>query len=60
MRCFRPCSLPARKNPGSDLSERPVCTREGHFRGGAPAPPVFGALAPVVPPGSLTHCGAMP
>ena len=39
MRRFRPSSLPARKNPGSDLSERPVCTREGHFRGVAPARP---------------------
>ena len=46
MRRFRPCSLPARKNPGSDLSERPACAREGHFRGGAPARPIFRSPCP--------------
>ena len=29
-----PPRLPARNAPGSDPSERPVCAREGHFRGG--------------------------
>ncbi len=29
-----PPGLPARKDPGSDLPERPVCASEGRFRGG--------------------------
>ena len=33
--------LPAGKNLGSDLSERPFCASEGRFRGGAPAPPML-------------------
>ena len=31
-----PRGLPARKDPRSDLSERPVCASEGRFRGVAP------------------------
>ena len=43
------CSLPARKNLGSDLSERPGCASEGHFRGVAPAPPVLRSRGPTRP-----------
>ena len=40
-----PPRLPARRTPGSDLSERPACTSQGRFRGGTlPHGPFFGAL----------------
>ena len=38
--------LPARKDLRSDLPEKPDCTCEGHFRGGAPARPVFRSPCP--------------
>ncbi len=41
--------LPARKNLGSDLPERPVCASEGRFRGGAPAPPAVRSSGPIRP-----------
>ena len=41
-----PPYLPARRIPGSDLSERPACTSQGRFRGGAPARPVCRSPCP--------------
>ena len=41
LEAVRTLSLPARKNPGSDLLERPACASEGRFRGGRSRPTHF-------------------